>query len=89
MAQEALLNVAKHAEASVVEVTVTETEDCSRMEITDDGVGFDLSSVRRRPRQGHLGLSVLTDLAASGAADLAVRTATGRGTSLRLEVPRR
>jgi len=89
VAQEALLNVAKHAEASVVEVTVTETEDCSRMEITDDGVGFDLSSVRRRPRQGHLGLSVLTDLAASGAADLAVRTAPGRGTSLRLEVPRR
>ena len=89
VAQEALLNVAKHAAASVVEVTVTETDDCHRMEISDDGAGFDLGSVGSRPRRGHLGLSVLTDLAASGGADLAVRTAPGRGTSLRLEVPRR
>jgi signal transduction histidine kinase len=59
------------------------------MEISDDGAGFDLGSVRARPRRGHLGLSVLTDLAASGGADLSVRTAPGRGTSLRLEVPRR
>jgi two-component system NarL family sensor kinase len=88
VAQEALRNVAKHAGASVVEVTVTETEDCHCMEISDDGAGFDLGSVRARPRRGHLGLSVLTDLAASGGADLSVRTAPGRGTSLRLEVPR-
>jgi two-component system, NarL family, sensor kinase len=89
VAQETLRNVAKHAGASVVEVTVTETEDCHCMEISDDGAGFDLGSVRARPRRGHLGLSVLTDLAASGGADLSVRTAPGRGTSLRLEVPRR
>jgi signal transduction histidine kinase len=88
VAQEALLNVAKHADASTVEVTVTETTDCHRMEISDDGAGFDLESVRKRPRSGHLGLSVLTDLAAAGCADLAVRTAPGRGTRLRLEVPR-
>ena len=62
VAQEALLNVAKHAGASVVEVTVTETGDCHRMQISDDG---------------------------TGGADLAVRTAPGHGTSLRLEVARR
>ena len=88
VAQEALRNVAKHAGASVVEVTVTEADDCHCMQISDDGAGFDLGSVRQRPRRGHLGLSVLTDLAASGGADLSVRTAPGRGTSLRLEVPR-
>jgi two-component system, NarL family, sensor kinase len=89
VAQEALRNVAKHAGASVVEVTVTETDDCHCMELSDNGAGFDLGSVRERPRRGHLGLSVLTDLAASGGANLSVRTAPGRGTSLRLEVPRR
>jgi signal transduction histidine kinase len=88
VAQEALLNVTKHAGASTVEVTVTETEGCHRMEISDDGTGFDLAAVRQRPRQGHLGLSVLTDLAAAGGADLAVRSTPGRGTNLRLEVPR-
>ena len=89
VAQEALLNVAKHAGASVVEVTVTETDNCHRMQISDDGNGFDLDAVRHRPREGHLGLSVLTDLAVTGGADLAVRTAPGHGTILRLEVARR
>jgi signal transduction histidine kinase len=88
VAQESLLNVAKHAGASTVEVTVNETADCHCMEISDDGVGFDLGAVRERPRQGHLGLSVLTDLAAAGGARLAVRTASGAGTGLRLDVPR-
>jgi signal transduction histidine kinase len=88
VAQESLLNVAKHADASTVEVTVSETAGCHCMEIRDDGAGFDLGAVRERPRRGHLGLSVLTDLAAAGGADLAVRTAPGSGTSLRLEVPR-
>jgi signal transduction histidine kinase len=88
VAQETLLNVAKHAEASVVQVTVAELPDRHRLEIGDDGTGFDLAAVRSRPRRGHLGLSVLTDLARAGGADLAVRTAPGHGTTLRLEVPR-
>jgi two-component system, NarL family, sensor kinase len=87
-AQEALRNIVKHADASVVEVTVTEFADRHRLEITDDGIGFDLDAVRKRPRQGHLGLSVLTDLAGAGGADLAIRTSPGCGTCLRLEVPR-
>jgi signal transduction histidine kinase len=88
VAQETLLNVAKHADASVVDLTVTEFAGGYRLEICDDGVGFDLPAVRQRPRQGHLGLSVLTDLAAADGADLAMRTAPGGGTCLRLEVPR-
>ncbi|MCW2699649.1 MAG: putative signal transduction histidine kinase [Blastococcus sp.] len=88
VAQEALLNVAKHADSSTVEVTVTETESRHQLQISDDGIGFDLADVRQRPRQGHLGLSLLTDLAAAGGADLAFRTAAGDGTCLRLEVPR-
>ena len=88
VAQEALLNVAKHADASTVDVTVTETGGGHQLDICDDGAGFDLTAVRSRPRRGHLGLSVLTDLAAAGGAALAVRTAPGHGTCLRLEVPR-
>jgi signal transduction histidine kinase len=87
-AQEALLNVAKHAQASIVGVAVREQTDRLVLEIADDGVGFDLPSIRARPRHGHLGLSVLTDLAAANGASLALRTAPGEGTILRLEVPR-
>jgi two-component system, NarL family, sensor kinase len=86
-AQEALLNVAKHARAHVVEVTVQELPGALVLEVDDDGIGFDLAATLSRPRSGHLGLSVLADLAAAGGASLDVRTAPGRGTSLRLEVP--
>jgi signal transduction histidine kinase len=88
-AQEALLNIVKHARAHRVEVAVRELPDRWMLTITDDGDGFDLAAVRRRPRPGHLGLSLLTDLAAADGAALAIRTAPGAGTSLRLAVPRR
>ncbi len=88
-AQEALLNVAKHAAARVVDVTVTERPDRLVLEISDDGSGFDLPATLRRPHRGHLGLDVLTDLAEAAGACLWVQTAPGAGTRLRLEVPRR
>ena len=87
-AQEVLLNVAKHAGAQAVDVTVRDEAAGFVMEITDDGIGFDLDAARSRPGNGHLGLSVLADLAAAAGATLSVRTAPGAGTSLRLEVPR-
>jgi signal transduction histidine kinase len=87
-AQEALLNVAKHAGARTVEVTVQESPGSLLLEVTDDGTGFDLPSTMGRPRSGHLGLRVLADLAAADGATLDVRTAPGAGTRLRLEVPR-
>jgi two-component system NarL family sensor kinase len=87
-AQEAVLNVVKHARAHLVEVTVREFPSSLVMEIADDGVGFDVASTLRGPRSGHLGLSVLADLAAADGATLDVRTVPGSGTTLRLEVPR-
>jgi signal transduction histidine kinase len=38
--QEALTNVARHAEASSVEVVIDETEDGIRLSVSDDGKGF-------------------------------------------------
>jgi two-component system, NarL family, sensor kinase len=87
-AQEALQNIAKHACARTVEITVRQAPDSVVLVISDDGQGFDLTSVVHRPPAGHLGLSVLSDLAAADGATLSVRTAPGAGTSLRLEVPR-
>src|SRR3954451_2645832 len=86
--QEALLNVAKHAGARTVDVTIREVPAGLELEVSDDGLGFDLDTTLSGPGNGHLGLSVLADLAAAAGATLAVRTAPGAGTSLRLEVPR-
>jgi two-component system, NarL family, sensor kinase len=88
VAQEALRNVTKHAVAHNVEVTLQVTSAFVVLEVEDDGVGFDLASAVGRPQSGHLGLSLLADLAAAGDSALEVRTASGSGTSVRLKVPR-
>jgi two-component system NarL family sensor kinase len=87
--QEALLNVAKHAGAEHVEVTVSKAPGQLVLEVVDDGRGFDLPATLAGPRTGHLGLNVLADLAVAGDATLDVQTAPGAGTRLRLTVPRR
>ncbi|HEY0125613.1 MAG TPA: histidine kinase [Blastococcus sp.] len=87
-AREALLNVAKHARARRVVVTVDETPGSLVLEVIDDGAGFDLPATLSRPSDGHLGLGLLTDLAAAAGASLDLLTAPGAGTRLRLTVPR-
>jgi signal transduction histidine kinase len=63
-AKEALLNVANHAEAQHVwvslELTVAPRGPAVRLEVADDGVGFPDTGTDRR-REGHLGLPVLVD----------------------------
>jgi two-component system NarL family sensor kinase len=86
--QEALRNVGKHARSRTVAVTVEQRPGRLVLEVTDDGVGFDAGTAVGRPRAGHLGLRLLADRAAAEGATLAVRTAPGAGTTLRLEVPR-
>jgi two-component system, NarL family, sensor kinase len=91
VAQECLRNIVKHADASTVEVRLTVPTDESEpvlLEIADDGAGFDPELVLARPPEGHFGLRLMTDQAASAGATLRVASAPGRGTRWRLEVPR-
>jgi signal transduction histidine kinase len=84
VAQEALINVGRHAHARQVELRVRQGMDRVMLEVTDDGVGFDRAE---GTATGHFGLRVLTDLAVAAGATLDLATAPGRGTALRLEVP--
>ncbi len=88
VAQEALINVAKHAHASRVTVTVRTAVDVSQLEVTDDGVGFSPDRMTDLLAEGHFGLQVLTDLASDAGASLDLATAPGAGTRLLLTVPR-
>ncbi len=87
VAQEAVRNVTTHAGARAVVVRLTVSATCAVLTVTDDGVGFDPAAVGARPASGHLGLTVLRDLAAHAGADLRLDSAPGQGTSVRLEVP--
>jgi two-component system, NarL family, sensor kinase len=83
--QEALRNVAAHANASEVRVSVTteRSSDAVLVVVADDGDGFDLVD-DDRPR---FGLRMLEDLAGHSGGRLELDSRTGRGTTVRLTVP--
>jgi two-component system nitrate/nitrite sensor histidine kinase NarX len=60
-----------------------------RLEVVDDGVGFTPAQRADRRDDGHVGLSLLEELAARAGAAVEVRSTPGAGTTFALEVPRR
>jgi PAS domain S-box-containing protein len=89
LAQEALVNVLKHAQASRVTVSLQEDAKTNSivMEIQDDGVGA-LSSAYLRHRPGHLGVSMMMDRARYLGGSLSIEGSPGDGTFVRVVLPR-
>jgi signal transduction histidine kinase len=83
IAQEALNNVLKHARASRVTLAFEAADGCARLEVADDGAGFDPD----RPAGG-LGLAGMRERAAHLGGALRVESAPGMGTRIVVEVPR-
>lgn len=88
-AAEALRNVERHAGATRVSVALAAGENAVRLEVVDDGVGFTEARRSARRDDGHVGLSLLEELAARAGAAVEVRSTPGAGTTFALEVPRR
>jgi two-component system, NarL family, sensor kinase len=87
-AREALQNVRKHAGAQHVRVSIVLTDaDTAVLRVEDDGRGFDPPRAGGRSA-GHLGLALLDDLVGAAGGRLELDAAPGRGTRLRIEVPR-
>lgn len=80
--QEALANVRKHAGASEVSVRLDYGEDTVRLEVSDDGTGFDGSAVN-----GGYGLSGMRERLSQVGGTVRVRSAPGVGTTVSAEVP--
>jgi len=84
--QESLTNIAKHAGATQVEVTLGHEDGSVVLEVRDDGAGFD----PRAPRpEGSFGLAGMRDRAALLGGDVSVESAPGRGTTIVLRIPLR
>lgn len=77
---EALANVAKYAQASLVKVTVRQVNGCALVEVADDGVGG------ADPSRGS-GLRGLADRVAALSGKLAIDSPPGAGTRVRAEIP--
>ena len=79
IAQEAIGNVSRHAQASTMRITLTAGPACS-LTISDDGQGFDLATVPA----GHLGLRFMRERADAVGAHFSVDTTPGSGTTIRV-----
>ncbi len=86
--QEALNNVAKHAQARHVAVQLTETDGGVMATIVDDGLGFDTDRVRADARHGeHVGLLGMRERAELLGGQLTISASAGKGTTVRVTVP--
>jgi signal transduction histidine kinase len=83
VAGEALANALRHADADSVEVTL-DTGDPVRLEVADDGAGFDLAETLQHSHR--LGLASMRERAEALGGTLEIDTAPGAGTRVVLEV---
>jgi signal transduction histidine kinase len=82
--QEALNNVARHAQAQRVEVEMSCDQQNVTLHIADDGKGFDL----RAPRSGmHLGLWSMRERVEQLGGEFHLQSAPGMGTVVKASVP--
>jgi signal transduction histidine kinase len=86
IAQEALSNVRKHANARNVNVTVEERDRGIVVRIQDDGDGFD-PSLADRVAPGHLGLPAMRERTEALGGWCSVDSVPGYGTTVELWVP--
>ncbi len=88
VAQEALHNVKKHAQATTVKVQLEYSRNELALEVRDDGRGFDAGSASNGdPPTGHYGLTGMRERAAAVGGSLEVNSEPGGGTTVRLKVP--
>jgi signal transduction histidine kinase len=87
LVQEALSNAAKHSEATQVMVTVQASDSMLRVEIEDDGKGFDAGLARDFLREGRVGLASMRERVELASGTLVVRSSPGRGTSIVATLP--
>jgi signal transduction histidine kinase len=84
--QEALTNVRKHARAKRVWVRLEIKVPRAKIEVEDDGQGFDLPEVLRQEGH-HFGLHTMKERAESVGGQLHIDTKPGQGTKVRINLP--
>jgi signal transduction histidine kinase len=86
--QEALSNVARHAGAHHVRVTMERRDGTVSLVIEDDGHGFDPARPAAPPTAARgLGIHSMRERAAVHKGTLTIEAAPGRGTRVAVEIP--
>jgi signal transduction histidine kinase len=82
--QESLNNAAKYSEATKITIELGSRENCTYLEITDNGVGFDLAIKKRSDSYGLTGMKERAYLL-DGTVD--IWSEPGKGVKITVEVP--
>lgn len=82
--QESLTNVARHAQASNVVVSIIYHQETIAMTVTDDGNGMDTSRLKHSKTYGILGMK---ERAGMMGGNYHIESAPGKGTSINVEIP--
>lgn len=78
--QEALANVSRHSRATQVAVNITMADGCIKLEIQDDGDGFDAAAADRKGRLGLLGMKERVEMVGGC---FQIESTGGQGTVIR------
>jgi two-component system NarL family sensor kinase len=87
IAQECLQNIVKHARATTARLRFTVADDTARLEVTDDGIGFDAGAVTPAPDGSGYGLRSMSERAELVGGRLRVTSRVGSGTTITTTVP--
>jgi PAS domain S-box-containing protein len=85
--QEALSNVKKHAEATEVTVRLEASSGTLRVEVRDNGVGFDPEESREFLKSGRVGLASMRERAELAGGTLTVKSSSREGTTIMATLP--
>jgi signal transduction histidine kinase len=85
--QEALSNVARHAEATAVEIGLSASGGRVLLRVRDDGRGFPPGPVEAYERRGHMGLAGMRERIGALGGSVQAQGATGGGAELEISVP--
>ena len=85
--REALSNAHAHAHPSHIEIKLRFAEDALTLSVQDDGVGFRLTAMQAEPEL-HYGLIGMQERAERLGGEFRLESASGRGTAVRLRLPR-
>jgi signal transduction histidine kinase len=87
--QEALNNIIKHAQATLVRVRLDMTDEWVRLTIHDDGVGFEVSLLESRnaSERKSLGMTSMRERAELAGGSFKIESKPGEGTTITVELP--
>lgn len=87
VAQEALINIAKHAQASVVKVVFSKIQDGVCLEIIDNGKAFQVNRIASPRWANRLGLTGMRERVEMVGGQFSVESVPGTGTIIRAVIP--